>query len=877
MIKRPFLVAILGYIIGIIMGLYLKISIVFLYIIIFATIKIYKRYRIKKNKREENKRRKEKRINSFKLVSFSRYKRYLKIIFNQKTILVLIIFSIISNTIVIVKNQKFNLLYTDTEEIEAVGMLTSELQEKDYYKIAEVQIKEIKSEKKKNKDERNENNEQKIKNENKRNTKLYIKIDNKKVSDEIKNELGYGDIVYFKGKYINPEGIRNYKGFNYKEYLKTQNIYGTIKIGKLKVLDKNKGNEIQKLANKFKEKVENIIDNNLDEKEAGILKGLLLGDSSHIDDEIKEKFRICNISHILAVSGMHITFILIGITKVFNKILGKRNTNILCILVLVFYMFVTGLTPSIVRATFMSILILISKLTYNRNDTWNTLSICLFITLLINPFLILNIGLQFSYLCVIGILLIYKEIKKYINNLKVRKLKYIYYFLKKYKLDKIIDNFLVTISIQILIMPIEIYYTNLISPYLLITNLLVSIIIEPLIFISIISICVSCIFAKIGKYIFMIVNFFIDMLISISNISELPFSKMYIPTPKLIYILFYYFIISSIFILYKIYNSKEHLTTTIRVKNLISLFKYRVNSKYKFNQYRKSNKKIIIIIFIIIIIVALTIIKSINNDLKIYFVDVGQGDCSFIVTPTNKTILIDGGGKKNFNVGKKVLLPYVLDRGYNKIDYIFVSHFDTDHVDGLLTIMEELKVGKVFVTKQSESSKNYERFLEIVRKKYIPVTILTCGQKLKLENNLYFNVLWPTKENIKEDKSLNNNSLVLNLKYKDFSMMFTGDIEKETEEKIVNQYKDKKEKLEADILKVAHHGSKSSSIEKILNEIKPNIAIIGVGANNTFGHPSTKTLENLKRRNIKYYRTDLNGEISIKVNNKGKIKIKSIY
>ena len=108
-------------------------------------------------------------------------------------------------------------------------------------------------------------------------------------------------------------------------------------------------------------------------------------------------------------------------------------------------------------------------------------------------------------------------------------------------------------------------------------------------------------------------------------------------------------------------------------------------------------------------------------------------------------------------------------------------------------------------------------------------------------------------------------------------MMFTGDIEKETEEKIVNQYKDKKEKLEADILKVAHHGSKSSSIEKILNEIKPDIAIIGVGANNTFGHPSTKTLENLKRRNIKYYRTDLNGEISIKVNNKGKIKIKSIY
>ena len=890
MIKRPFLLAVLGYIIGIIMGLYFKKSIVFLYIIIFATIRIYKKYILKINnnsvkessKEKINNKIKSKRMNKrknekrkgvlLKLVTFKRYKRYIQIIFNQKTILVLMIFSIISNTIVIVKNQKFNLLYNNTADIEGVGILTTELIEKDYFKVAELKIKEVKSE---NKNENN--NEEKNYNRDKRNTKVYIKIDNKKINNDIKKELGYGDIIHFKGKYIKPEKRRNYKGFDYKEYLKTKNIYGTIKIEKIEILNKDKGNLIQKLANKFKKKVEEVIKNNLDKVESEILIGLLLGDSSQINEETKEKFRICNISHILAVSGMHVTLILMGITKIFGKILGKRGTYIVCIVVLIFYMFVTEFTPSIVRAAFMTGLLIISKLTYNRNDRWNTLSICLFITLLSNPFLILNSGLQFSYLCVIGILLIYKEINKYINNLKSRKIKYLYYLIKKYRVDKIIDNFLVTISVQIMIIPIELYYSNLINPYFLLTNLLVSIIMEPIIFISIVSIFTSFIFIRIGKYIFIIDKFFIDILLLISNMSYLPIAKIYIPTPKLIYVFMYYFIISFVFILYKIYNSQEHLTSVRRIKNLIALFKYRINSKYKFNKELKEKIKNITIVIIIISILVISVDNNIEKDLSIYFVDIGQGDCSFIVTPNNKTILIDGGGNREFDVGKKVLLPYIFDRGYNKIDYIFVSHFDTDHIGGLLTIMEELKVDRVFIQRQPENSKNYEKFLSIVRKKYIPVTLLTQGQKIKVEKDLNFTVLWPTKENIIEDKSLNNNSLVLNLEYKEFSMLFTGDIEKETEEKIVEKYKNEKKKLKANILKVAHHGSKSSSTDIILNEINPDIAVIGVGEDNIFGHPSNTTLENLNERNIKYYRTDLNGEISIKINNKGKIKIKSIY
>ena len=194
--------------------------------------------------------------------------------------------------------------------------------------------------------------------------------------------------------------------------------------------------------------------------------------------------------------------------------------------------------------------------------------------------------------------------------------------------------------------------------------------------------------------------------------------------------------------------------------------------------------------------------------------------------------------------------------------------------------MEELEVNKVCISKQPKDSKNYQKFLEIVKKKKIKVLYLKAGDRIKIENNLYLNMLWPTEENIEQDKSLNNNSLVFNLKYKKINIIFTGDIEKEAEYKIIeNIEKENKENkninIEALILKVPHHGSNTSSTEKFLDNIKPKIAIIGVGENNIFGHPSEKTINKLIKRNIKIYRTDINGEITIEVK-ENKIKVKTM-
>lgn len=181
--------------------------------------------------------------------------------------------------------------------------------------------------------------------------------------------------------------------------------------------------------------------------------------------------------------------------------------------------------------------------------------------------------------------------------------------------------------------------------------------------------------------------------------------------------------------------------------------------------------------------------------------------------------------------------------------------------------MEELRVKKVIISKQKEDSENFQRFLKIVRDKNIKIQLVEAGDRVDFEKNLYMDILWPTDKLEISDNALNNNSIVSKLVYKNFSVLFTGDIEEVAEKEIVNRYKNSTI-LNSTVLKVAHHGSKTSSTQKFLDLVKPKYALIGVGKNNNFGHPSDITIQALKNMNCKIYRTDENGEISIKVNRK---------
>lgn len=173
--------------------------------------------------------------------------------------------------------------------------------------------------------------------------------------------------------------------------------------------------------------------------------------------------------------------------------------------------------------------------------------------------------------------------------------------------------------------------------------------------------------------------------------------------------------------------------------------------------------------------------------------------------------------------------------------------------------MQEIKVEKIIIGKQYEECENYQKFKQIILEKNIKVNIVEEGKRINIEKDLYFDILWPLKENTINDNIINNNSLVCKLVYKDFSMIFTGDIEEIAEKLIVSKYN--KNVLKSYILKVAHHGSKTSSIKELINAVNPQYAVIGVGKNNKFGHPADSTIKNLEEQNVKIYRTDENGEI----------------
>ena len=191
--------------------------------------------------------------------------------------------------------------------------------------------------------------------------------------------------------------------------------------------------------------------------------------------------------------------------------------------------------------------------------------------------------------------------------------------------------------------------------------------------------------------------------------------------------------------------------------------------------------------------------------------------------------------------------------------------------------MENLKVGVVVIGKQGEQSENYKEFLEIAKNKKIKVAQVKAGDKIQIDENTSISILFPT-ENLITENVLNNNSLVAKFTYvidksKEFSMLLTGDIEEIAENEIVNMYKSTN-KLQANVLKIAHHGSKTSTTKDFLNLVKPQMALIGVGANNSFGHPNKVTLDKLNDSGTKIFRTDLSGEISITVTKKRKYKSK---
>ena len=653
--RRPILIVVIGYIIGIIWGQYLNLSIVPLYIFITICLYIMKFFSSPKK---------------FKVFSIHRYFKYLKIIINAKILLILFLSSFISYNIVISKNQKREILQNQfqnqSEFIQTGTIVSTQIIEE--YKIR--YIFEVKYSTFKNYrfyiDIKNNSNDL--------NTKSLAKLQNKNITN-----LEFGDKVKIKGEFIKPEKQRNYKGFDYNNYLKQKDILGTIKVQELEKINQNKSlkNNFINLVNNYVQSLKNKAYQILPEKIASLFIGIVFGDRSMIDEETVQNFNASSLSHILAVSGMHFTFLISGVIILLKDFLGRKKTYILGIVVILLYMVITGFSASIFRAGIMGILMLISKLIYRKNDIWTSISISLLFMIIYNPFLIFDIGLQLSYCAMIGILFFQKMIYKYLIK-KILKIKKLRYHPQKWIMtfiSKILEYISVTISAQILILPIMIYNFHSISVYFLFSNLLASFITEPLFIISWIFLFWIIICIPVAKFISILIIFFYKLLILFSKLGQLPYAQILVERPYLFFTIIYFLVLTLILIYNTLKTNKLRYATFQRFKNLKAWIIYKLKLQLKFQR-----KKFILIILIIFIFYNFSY-QIFPQNLKIFFIDVGQGDSSLIITPQNKKILIDGGGSlSNFDVGEQTLIPYLLSRRIKKLDLLIISHFDIDHI-----------------------------------------------------------------------------------------------------------------------------------------------------------------------------------------------------
>ena len=618
--QRLILVAVIGYILGILWGLYFTFSIVFCYIAILATYYMLKKF-FKLQKKSD-----------FKLLSFNRYRRYLKLFINAKVVFIFLFFSVLSNGIVLFQDNQYEHFYQDGEMIEITGIIVCQKIEKPYYDLYQVKVLDSK------------------------NFNLSIQVSKKN------KELEYGDQVKLEGVYKKPSQQRNYGGYDDSQYLKTLKIAGRVKVNQIEVIAKKQLNVILQYANsislKAKEKIETIFD----EKRASILKGLLLGQTGDIEDEVKENFQISNISHVLAISGMHISYIILGLQIMLKKTMGNKHTKIMTIFILIMYAFITGFSPSMVRAVVMGVITIGSGLVYRKSDVWNSIAISLLGILWYNPFLILNVGLQLSYLGTIGIILFQPTILRIFHTKSSKK--------NGKMIQKGKEVIAVSLSAQVMILPILLYHFNTMGIYFLVTNLLVSLVIGCIIILGFFCILLSFVCSFIANFLVIPLGIALDFLNGISRFSELPFSKIYIPTLNWFSMALYFMGILIGNPIYAIYHGDNLMPTHKRVKNIIALLQYK---------FRLKKKKYLICVVTVFLV--FTGIYFSPKEVRIYFVDVGQGDCTLLVTPQNKTILLDGGGSlTDFDVGKKTVIPYLMDRGFTSIDYVFISHYDTDHV-----------------------------------------------------------------------------------------------------------------------------------------------------------------------------------------------------
>ncbi len=604
---------------------------------------------------------------------------------------------------------------------------------------------------------------------------------------EKENDLNYfkenynlGDTIEVKGTLESPSNNTIPNTFNYKDYLYHKKINYILKIDSFRKVNNNK-NILLKIKNFILKRIENT-------KYNSYLYAFILGKSSYIDSESYNNYKINGVTHLFALSGLHVSLFSSIILVILNKLkLNEKVSFIITSIFLIFFSFIASFTPSILRATIFFILSSLNKIYYTFIKPKNILILTFIILTIKNPFYIFDTGFILSFTITYFILLLNENI---------------------------------TIK----------------------GNIKSILIISTLSFLSSLPIIINL------SYEVNIIGF-INNLLFIPLVTNIifPFSLIVVIIPKLSYILF---ILTSIMEFISKYSSNLlNITIYFQKLNLVEMTIYYILLILSI----KKSKKIIYILFIFLLFIYLK--PNFDKKTYVYFIDVSQGDSALIVTKNNKSILIDTGGKlsyktdewkqknKEFNLMISTVIPFFKSIGLKKIDYLLITHGDADHAGYALELLNNFKVINKYTNKGRKNSLEKKLNINSLETEYLKIDNIEI---YSLNDTIYNNE--------------NKDSLVLLIKIYSYKFLFMADADKEVEQNIIEKYN----LQNIDILKVGHHGSKTSTGEFFISETTPKYSIISVGKNNKFGHPNIETIDTLK--NSKILRTDELGTIKIILN-----------
>ena len=647
----------------------------------------------------------------------------------------------------------------------------------------------------------------------------------------------YGDLLEMTGLLGVPDPPGNPGAFDYRAWLNRQGIAATLTVQDAREVRylNGGGNPVLRTAYGLRSALERIFDQTMTKTNAAVVKGILFGTRGEIPQEVQLAFNETGLVHILSVSGYHVglvTVILLALLR-FMRI-PTRFTAWVAIPALIFYAIMTGLGPAVFRSTIMAVLLLLAHHLGRQQDWPTTLAAAAGMILVVNPLHLYDIGFQLSFAATWGLLYLTPVMTQLFPRLP-----------RTFSL-----LIAVPLAAQLATLPLVVLYFNLVSLVSVLANLLTAYLVALIMLFSGISLPVGVIFLPLAGFINASTGLLTDLFLWLVQFcSALPGAARYIPAPPLWLVFLYYLLLVGVFELLRRPRWQDKL------KHILG------DAVVKGRSHRIG---LGCLVFLLLTVAWLA--WPINNRLELHFIDVGQGDSTLIVTPNQGTVLVDAGGWRDElltgrGAGNQVVVPYLHRLGINHLDVLIITHPHADHAGGARAVIKSMPVDMVVVSpyglqEEDQVDEGYEVLLNEIRQQGILLRAARSGDRLKIDSLVAMKFLSPAETYSGTRADANNNSLVLLLNYQGRTALFTGDIETEAEEDLLQR----DQIPGAEILKVPHHGSGYFHPDFFIR-VSPEIAVISAGANNRFGHPSPKTLEALQEFNSKIYRTDRQGAV----------------